>query len=79
MMCLYFYIFCLYLSITGGIITSFVKDWGDLSIFNPKRNYDKWETLNWFGIIVITLFLNIIFIPYAVIYWVYILFTIGRK
>ena len=62
----------------------------DLSIFNPIRNYNKWTRLNWFGIGVITILLNIIFIPYAVCYWIYKivaiiccliywLFTVGRK
>ena len=62
----------------------------DLSIFNPIRNYNKWTELNWFGISVITILLNVIFIPYAVCYWIYKivaiicyliywLFTVGRK
>ena len=51
----------------------------DLSIFNPIRNYKKWRKINWFGISVITLILNIIFLPYAICYWIYKLFTIGRK
>ena len=62
----------------------------DLSIFNPIRNYDKWIDFNWFGIGIITILLNIIFIPYAVCYWIYKivaiiccliywLFTVGRK
>ena len=51
----------------------------DLSIFNPIRNYKEWYKINWFGISVITLILNIIFLPYAICYWIYKLFTIGRK
>ena len=52
----------------------------ELSVFNPIRNYNKWTKLNWFGISVITLLLNIIFIPYAFCYWgIYKAFTIGRK
>ena len=62
----------------------------DLSIFNPIRNYNKWTNLNWFGISFITILLNIIFIPYAICYWIYKiieiiclliywLFTVGRK
>jgi uncharacterized membrane protein len=51
----------------------------DFSIFNPIRNYRQWSSLNWFGVGVITLLLNIIFIPYAVGYWIYKLFTIGRR
>ena len=66
-----------------------LKDY-DLSIFNPIRNYNKWTELNWFGIGVITILLNIIFFPYAICYWIYkivavicaliyYLFTVGRK
>ena len=50
---------------------------------NPLKNYNKWITMNWFGIGVITILLNIIFLPYAIIYWIYKLFhwlfTVGRK
>lgn len=52
----------------------------DLSIFNPIRNYNKWRKMNWFGVIITTLILNILLFPYAIIYWlVYKLFTVGRK
>ena len=47
--------------------------------FNPIRNYNKWRSMNWFGVGVCTLFLNIILLPYAIIYWIYKLFTVGRK
>ena len=43
----------------------------DLSIFNPIRNYNEWDNFNWFGIGIITLLLNIIFIPFAICYWIY--------
>lgn len=55
-----------------------VKDWNSLLLFNPIRNYDEWAQYNWFGIIIITMFLNIILLPYAVAYWIYKLFTVGR-
>ena len=51
----------------------------DLSILNPIRNYNKWCKINWFGISVITIILNIIYLPYAICYWIYKLFTVGRK
>ena len=62
----------------------------DLSIFNPIRNYDEWINFNWFGIGIITILLNIIFLPFAICYWIYKiiaviceliywLFTVGRK
>ena len=62
----------------------------NLSIFNPIRNYNKWTNFNWFGISIITILLNIIFIPFAICYWIYKivdiicqliywLFTVGRR
>ena len=51
----------------------------DLLWFNPIQNYEDWTKLNWFGIIVITILLNIIFFPWAIGYWIYKLFTVGRK
>ena len=51
----------------------------DLSIFNPIRNYNKWNKINWFGVIVATVLLNIGFPLYALVYWVYKLVTVGRK
>lgn len=57
--------------------------YNDMSFLNPIRNYNKWKTLNWFGISVITLILNIIWFPYVIIYWIYKLFrwlfTVGRN
>ena len=51
----------------------------NLSIFNPIRNYNEWTQFNWIGITIITLLLNVTFILYAVVYWIYKLFTVGRK
>jgi hypothetical protein len=62
----------------------------DLSFLNPIRNYNMWTNINWFGIIIITLLLNIICAPYAIGYWLYkfisvicnlvrFIFTVGRK
>lgn len=54
-----------------------------LSFLNPIRNYKKWTAFNWFGIITGTLILNIIWLPYAIIYWlyklIYLLFTVGGR
>jgi hypothetical protein len=50
-----------------------------VDIFNPIKNYEEWTQFNWLGIIVITLILNVLFLPYAAIYWIYKLFTVGRK
>lgn len=55
----------------------------DLTFLNPVRNYDKWEQMNWFGVTITTFLLNIIFLPYAILYWliilIWFLFTVGRK
>lgn len=71
----------IYMIITFDII--FLRDF-DISFLNPIRNYKEWcYTLNWFGIGIMTVFLNIIFLPYAIIYWlvklIYFLITVGRK
>lgn len=59
-----------------------VKDF-ELNFLNPIHNYKKWSSFNWFGVIVCTLFTNIIWLPYAIGYWlyklIYFLFTVGRK
>lgn len=54
----------------------------DLSFLNPINNYDEYYSLNVFGVIIVTILLNIICLPYAIIYWIckliYWLFTVGR-
>jgi hypothetical protein len=51
----------------------------DLSVFNPIRNYNQWRKINWFGVIVATILLNVIFPLYAIVYWGYKLVTVGRR
>jgi len=55
----------------------------DISFLNPIRNYEEWYMFNWFGIGMMTLFLNFIFLPYSIIYWlvklIYFLITVGRE
>ena len=68
-----------YVIFTICFIPYFASGWNSLSIFSPIKNYNKWTHLNWFGIAIITLLLNVVFIPYAVVYWVYKIFTVGRK
>lgn len=55
-----------------------VKKWDSLSLFNPIRNYNTWTQYNWFGIVILTALLNIVLFPYAISYWIYKLFTVGR-
>lgn len=61
---LYLYIIC------SIYIVVFALDC-DFSIFNPIKIHNKWKSLNLFGICVITILLNMICLPYAIIYWVY--------
>lgn len=46
---------------------------------NPKRNYCYWTSCNWFGVIFITLLLNILCPILSIGYWLYKLCTFGRK
>lgn len=51
--------------------------------FNPLDNYEEWDKLNMFGVLVFTLLLNILLAPWALIYWVFkilvAMFTVGRR
>ena len=80
-------ILCFFDAVIGVVIATITRDF---SIFNPIRNYKEWKNMNWFGVGVITLLLNVIFIPCALFYWmikiieflcccIYFLFTVGRK
>lgn len=45
---------------------------------NPKYLYEG-GNLNWFGAVFIALIWNLLFAPFALIYWMYKLCTVGRK
>lgn len=47
-------------------------------IFNPKNLYRETK-LNYFGTAIVAIFLNITFLPYAIIYWFWVLCHAGRK
>lgn len=47
-------------------------------IFNPKNLYRETK-LNYFGTLIVATLLNIIFLPYAIIYWFWVLCHVGRK
>lgn len=51
--------------------------------FNPIVNYKEWRRLNTFGVVVFTLLLNLLFAPFALIYWTIkvlaFIFTFGRR
>lgn len=72
---IYFYItigFMFDLIIGGLIGIQFLG----FSFFNPIRNYEQWDKMNWFGVIFCTIAINIILFPYAIAYWIYKLFTV---
>jgi len=54
------------------------SDYG-LACLNPIHNRWKYNSLNWFGVIVVTIFFNIILLPYVPFYWFYKLMTVKRK
>lgn len=72
-----FYVVIFFISFAEAFILTEIDF--DLSIFNPIRNYNCWHKINWFGVIVATMFLNIFFPLYAILYWGYKLVTVGRK
>ena len=75
----YMYSIMIYIMFTATYIG---VNW-NMSFLNPIHNYKKWLSFNWFGVIICTLLINIIFLPYAILYWlyklIYFLFTVGRK
>ena len=56
---------------------------GGYHYFNPQINYIEWKRLNIFGVLIFTLLLNLIFLPFSIIYWtskiLIFIFTVGRK
>ena len=70
----------LYFMVTG-VITAVLNDveWiSGFNFLNPVQFYYN-ESVNWFGAYFITLTINILFAPYAIVYWIYKLCTVGRK
>ena len=56
----------------------FINDGANLSFVNPIVIYTNIK-VNWFGAICITIIVNTIFMPIAIIYWLYKICTVGRK
>ena len=48
-------------------------------IFNPVANYHEWTEMNWFGVILFTIIINVISPVIAVCYWFWKLCTVGRS
>lgn len=70
---------CIFEFMVNLLFIIYIKNFDSLSLFNPINNYKTWTRFNWFGIAIITLLLNIVLIPYAIVYWIYKLLTVGRK
>ncbi len=73
--------FCLFIDYMCFAIFTLLAD-GEL-FFNPFANYEKWDSLNWFGVWTLTILYWIMFFPMSIIlgafYGIYKLFTIGRR
>ena len=50
-----------------------------LAFCNPIRNHKKYPKLNWVGVVLITIMWNILWLPYAIGYWIYKLMTMKVK
>ena len=50
----------------------------DIYLGNPSRVYNKIE-VNWFGAWFIAIAVNILFPALTIPYWIYKIFTVGRK
>lgn len=61
------------------IVWNTILEWNDFECFNPIRNYKQWKNLNWFGVALGTIFLNLFYFPISITYWLWKLCTIGRK
>ena len=55
----------------------------DRVYFNPVENYKNWYCLNWLGVSVFTIVINLLFLPMAILYWIFrffaFIFTVGRR
>lgn len=71
--------FIILATIFEGIFVLVVINPDRINFFNPLRNYQKWDRMNWFGVMFFTLLLNIILPVYAFGYWFYKLCVVGRR
>ena len=70
-------------NVIGGMCSLVPADkcslFGTFSYLNPIFLYDYHSNLNWFGVILLTLFYNLLCPVATIIYWFYKLCTVGRK
>ena len=71
-----------FLDVVGWIIVT-VCCFDDDTYFNPISNYEKWRSMNWFGVWFCTILYWIVFfapsILVGVVSGLYKIFTIGRR
>ncbi len=67
-----------YMVVTFTMIMMMMMNHMVCKIFNPKNLYRETK-LNYFGTLIVATLLNIIFLPYAIIYWFWVLCHVGRK
>lgn len=71
-----------YFGLTALVLGQMYRYNGDFC-FDPIENYCDWTKLNFPTVIVLTVLLNIIFAPYAIIYWLVkflkFITTVGRN
>ena len=78
-------IICLIISYFGitAICLSNMYQYNGNWYLDVIENYESWENLNFATVVVLTLLLNIIFAPYAIIYWLVrflkFITTVGRN
>lgn len=56
----------------------FCIDGANFSFVNPIVIYNKTK-LNWFGVTVLTVIFNVLLPTISISYWIYKIFTVGRK
>ena len=71
-----FFSVVLYVALFCGVSTILGDD---EFCFNPKINYKKWSSLNWFGVWVFTILYWIAFLPFTILALICWIFTVGRK
>jgi hypothetical protein len=67
-----------YISLNIGFLVLSTLCWHNFSFVNPIVIY-KNIPVNWFGVILLTIILNLLFPPISICYWFYKLVTVGRK
>lgn len=67
-----------YIAINLAVFFLSIMCWSNFSFVNPFVIY-KNISMNWFGVILLTVLLNIAFPLVSICYWFYKLVTVGRK